>query len=238
MFEAINKRDILWTLETLVSINEIPSQGRLLIGVLFTRPSLSLAKNEIIPNLEYLHRRTDKNIHFFCPGFAFGSESYAKEYWNAKDYRSALDIRQRIENDRNQWMFSEKKFIECLSEFENDTCWKYSGETDLLLFQGYVSKKRTKIDYSSAIACSLNNLLRASVVESINVFLENLIRDAKPVHNYCNNHDLTRMSDKEGWKYGSRALAEWLVALLPGKAPAKRLFHAINELKIRDISKN
>ncbi len=195
----------------MVSTNELLPQGRILIGVLFTRPPLSLAKNDIIPNLEYLHRRMDKNIHFFCPGFAFGSKEYAKGYWNTKDYKAAHNIRDRIERNRNQWMFSEEKFVECLLEFENDTTWKYSWETDLLLFQAYVSKKRTGIDYSSAIVCSLDTLLRASVIESIHVFLESLIRDAKPVHNYCNDHDLDRMSDIEGWKYGSMEVVRWQI---------------------------
>lgn len=78
MFEAISKNDILWTLRRLVTINKVPPQGRLIIGVLFTRPSLSLAKNEIIPNLEYLHRRSATHMHFFCPGFAFGNKRYAR----------------------------------------------------------------------------------------------------------------------------------------------------------------
>ncbi len=237
MFEAVNKPDILRTLRRLVTVNDIPPQGRLVIGVLFTRPSLPLAKMDIIPNLEYLHRRTEQHMHFFCPGFAFGSENYARNYWSSQDYRSALDINERIESDRNIFMFSEKKFVECVSQFEDDTDWKYSGETDLLLFQAFVSNKRTEIDYESAISCTIEQLQKANVFQSLNTFLEKLIMESKPIHNYSNNTSLSRMSDKEGWRYGSRALAEWLVSLLPGNDLAIRLFSTLKELRIKDISK-
>ncbi|WP_339136690.1 MAG: hypothetical protein WGN25_02230 [Candidatus Electrothrix sp. GW3-4] len=134
-------------------------------------------------------------------------------------------------------MFSEKKFVECVSEFETDFDWQYSGESDLLLFQAFASERRTEIDFTSAIASTIEHLQRAAAFQSVHSYLEDLIRTAKPIHNYCNNANLTRMSDKEGWRYGSRALADWVINLLPAKAPAKKLFNVINELRIKDISR-
>ena len=239
MFEAVNIKDIVSTLECLREREEFPPQGRLLVGILFTRPGLPLAKTDIIPHLEYLHRRTELHMHFFCPGFAFNDLEGPCSYWEGKDYENlSYEKRHNISHSRLNYYFSDSRLISCINEFEVETRWKYSGESDLLIVQAKVNKKVVELDFESAIACNLREtLMREKITPSLPEFFEKLIRDAKPVHNYTNNQDLTyRISDVEGWRYGSRSIAEWILSLVPGNKYVKKNANLIDQLRIRDIS--
>ena len=240
MFEAVNIEDILFTLRSLQRRKEIPPQGRLLVGILFTRPSLPLAQTDIIPNLEYIHRRTALHMHFFCPGFAFFDQPRPCSYWRANDYKNlSYEQRHNINHSRLNYYFSESMFINCIDEFEAKTRWKYSGESDLLILQAIVNKKSVGIDHTSAIVCNLETLVRNKIIPSLPNFLEKLIQDAKPVHNYTTNQSLThRISDIEGWRYGSRSLAEWMLSLIPKNKQLKQSTSLLNQLRVQDISVN
>lgn len=40
-----------------------------MVGLLFARPDDTLAKVEVVPNLDYFHYRSGKHINFFCAGY-------------------------------------------------------------------------------------------------------------------------------------------------------------------------
>lgn len=233
MFEATSTADVINALGFLQYGDQLPAQGRVQVGLLFARPGLTLAKEQVLPNLEYFHRRSAEKMHFFCAGYAFGSAEYASEYWTSKDYRvlSSQSIDQ-LDRDRDVWQFSERRFVEFVQELEETTTWRYRGETELIILQALINKRHVRLDYMSAVALSLDRLVEEKVIRSVPEFLENVIRDAKPIHNV---HLAWSTSDVEGWRYGSRKLGDWLLSLLPGRTEGVA---ALSELGIRDISKS
>lgn len=41
-----------------------------MVGVLFAPAEVRLAREEIVPGLDYFHHRAGKNIDFFCAGYS------------------------------------------------------------------------------------------------------------------------------------------------------------------------
>lgn len=49
------------------------AQPRRMLGFLFARPDLPLARDEIVPSLNYFHHRAGDKIDFFCVGYGWFS---------------------------------------------------------------------------------------------------------------------------------------------------------------------
>lgn len=136
-----------------------------MIGLLFAQSGSFLAKEEIIPSLEYFHYCSDKNIHFFCGGYS----AYANIY---------LDNKPVVSINGAKWYFSPKEFHTLCREVERLTDWKYSGETDLILLNFDDLPQKKIIDFESAILFPLEKMIKENQISSVRSFFEQIFRFA------------------------------------------------------------
>lgn len=66
-----------------------------MVGLLFAPPGARLAREHIIPSLDYFHHRSGDNIDFFCAGYS--------RYGFTPGERP-------VSNDDPPWMFSDQVF--------------------------------------------------------------------------------------------------------------------------------
>jgi hypothetical protein len=192
-----------------------------MIGILMVRPQCSIAKDEILPSLEYFHVRSGKNISFYFPGYRRALESEADKVITTVD--------------RTKWTFDEWCFDDFRSQLEQDTKWKYSATADLILTNAKVSKTdwagNSCIDLSSAICADLDHMKEIGAIRSVSSFFEQIFR-------YAENQDgvdpTWGFSDVAGLRIAGSALKEVLLSLVP-----KPLRHSVERaagFAIRDIA--
>ncbi len=74
-----NLEDLLRTISFDLESKPIPEGDNKLLGIMFCRPQLLLAKLEILPSIEYFHVRSNHFVDFYFPGFTetkYGVYSY------------------------------------------------------------------------------------------------------------------------------------------------------------------
>lgn len=147
------------------------------IGILLTRPKSEAGKN-IIDSLPYYHHRSGKSINFYLPGYG--------AYWHGS-YPDEINI---VKIDGTQWSFSNQKYAEFINDIENNSQWKYSGESELLL----IEYRNDSLDYSNVLCFNLDAMLRDDVIPSINMFFEGIFREASK------QKSVTQISDISGIK--------------------------------------
>lgn len=130
-------------------------------------------------------------------------------------------------------MFNAAAFDGCRRDLEGQTQWKYSGETDLVLA---VARKpqhgRAWIDYSSAISCNLEAMLRDGAITSVRGFFEQIFAAGE---NYESSDPIWSLSDKLGVKVGGNLIVESVLALLPEQV--RKSYKAAKHLAVRDVSR-
>ena len=159
-----------------------------MIGFLFSRPYSSLSKSQIIPNLDYYHHRSGKNIDFFCAGYGMYWESFRNEIPDQITVTTGRDI---------NWLYSNEKFNLFRKEIETLTNWNYSGSSDLLLCNAYLQNKNdVRIDFSNIFVCDLEKMIADSVILSVERFFENIFKyadnpsETNPVSDFIVNKDI------------------------------------------------
>jgi hypothetical protein len=93
--------------------------GVRMVGLLFAPPETRLAREEIIPGLQYFHYRSGNNIDFFCTGY--------RRYGPDPGYDEKI-----VTNDRPPWIFNLRMYDEFRRQIQQRSSWRYSGEADLL----------------------------------------------------------------------------------------------------------
>jgi len=201
-----------------------PEQGVRLVGLLFSRPTSPLAKEEIIPNLDYFHHRSGNHVDFFCAGYG--------QYWQGR--RDEFPDQTRVgPGQHSDWLFSAMKFNDFRGEIERMTRWRYSGAVDLILANGRYDAEQDEghIDFSSAISCQLDKMKREGAITSVEAFFEEIFRFSETTR----GRDPTwGFSDKKGIAIAGSALKRLILELLPRKIgdDLRRLEH----LAVRDVS--
>lgn len=152
--------------------NELTNKARRseanLAGILFARPNSPLAKEEIVPNLSYFHRRSANKVHFFCCGYG--------AYWQPSDYEGKVKVAQIEHAD---WYFSQNMFDNLRRVFESETNWKYSGATDLLLLNLTDDRGEGSIfDFTTALKFPLEKMKSEGSICSAETFFEDVFRFA------------------------------------------------------------
>lgn len=194
-----------------------------LIGILFCMPTSKAGKDEVLPNLDYFHQRSALFVDFFCIGYGThpGDDAVSE-----KPQPVAVV-------DNAQWQFSPREFNSCRARLEAGTKWKYSGETDLLL--AVARKPRdgaAYIDYSCAIACNLEEMVRDSAIQSIRAFFEKIFQFGEK---YKSDDPVWELSDKFGASGGGQLLTEAVLTLVPDEVRKK--YKALRGFAIRDVSR-
>jgi hypothetical protein len=103
------------------SVSKGPAGKMQLVGLLFMRKGQKLADGEIVPSLDYFNARSAKT-DFVLPGWKYDSESV------------------------DQWSFDENVFVTACKVVRENTKWKYSGGTELLLFEAHKGERITQAD--------------------------------------------------------------------------------------------
>lgn len=185
------------------------------VGILFCRPEIDFVKKEILSSLNYLHHRSGDNINFFCCGYG--------AYWPDKS-----NVVTTI--DSVDWLFSDKKFVNLIEEFESKTNWQYSGETDFLLLDIVPSNDNT-LNIQNALVCNLEQMQKDNAFSSVRSFFENLIR----FYASSENKSTLAYSDIQGINKGLEFLKDSILNHLP--LDLGKLYRSAGNYVVRDITK-
>jgi hypothetical protein len=191
-----------------------------MVGLLFAPPEVRLARDEIVPGLDYFHHRSGDNIDFFCGGYRrYGYEVRRGE--------------REVTKDEPPWIFSTSSFEAFREEIQRLTRWRYSGEADLLLMNGISGGEAdtAHLDFSSAITCDLDRMIRDKAISSVRRFFEEVFQFAEK----ASGTDPTwGFSDHQGLRAGGSALKRAILALLPRKLGDE--YARAEHLAVRDLS--
>ncbi|SDH62005.1 hypothetical protein SAMN05421846_101337 [Chryseobacterium taeanense] len=122
--------------------------------------------DEIIQRLEYLNQRSGENLHFYCAGFG--------AYWNeeiAPDME-ILNISLLHNSNRIPWAFSQNFFAKFVTELENETNWKYSGGTEIIVLD-------KNLEFRNCIVFKIDEMISDKIIRSPNDIIEALIQQSK-----------------------------------------------------------
>lgn len=174
-----------------------------LVGVLFCLPTSKTGKEEILPNLDYFHHRSALFVDFFCVGYGTHPGTGPDELRPAPV--SVVD--------NAQWRFSSQEFNNCRAAIESLTKWQFSGETDLLLAVARKPKSgQATLDYSCAIACNLEEMIRDEAITSVRAFFEKLFQFGEQ---FTGPDPVWKLSDKLGVQSATGLLEDAVLTLVP-----------------------
>jgi hypothetical protein len=143
------------------------------IAIIFARPDSPAFKADLFPSLEYYHHRSSKLIELFVIGYL------------PKSYSQGDDI------SANEWsdlLFDAEKFAESIGEIENETTWRYSGQTDIIVAMAHLNMRKypngalmaqSEIDFSQAVCLCVERAVADKLIPSGSAFLENVIRASR-----------------------------------------------------------
>jgi len=196
------------------------SRNSKLIGILFSHPSAPLAKSEILGQLPHFHLRSGDAVDFFCIGY--GTDWPENHY---ADQKSVVRI------GGVDWLFSEKAYSDVIDQLEQETTWKYSGETELILVSAIKDNlDNVVLDYSSAIVCNLDTMAKDEAFSTVRSFFTEIFRYAK-----TNNQVAPfNLSDNRGIALGKSALKKAILSLLPSNL--KESYKKAEHYAIRNIA--
>jgi hypothetical protein len=235
MLPAISISQVEW-LCSQTQPPKIPHRRRML-GLLFARPGVKLAKEQVFPNLQYFHKRSGRHIDFFCAGVAKGEMRIADHQFGEHDYVRVTsvdsDYHKLSDYDRvSPYLYSDSAFVDFCEEVEAKSTWRYSGETDLLLMDCEIARGGAAVDFSQVVALNLDELVRAGVVSSITALFETIVRQVQPT-NVMNPKLTLDVSDALGGRAVTKLTYEALLKLLPSQA--SQALTAIRYLRTKDI---
>lgn len=188
-----------------------------IVGILFARPESRFTQDEILPNINYWHHRSDHHTDFFCPG-------YLREDELGYEGKPAIEI------GGIQWCFSVRSFVAVLAELEDCAKWRYSGGCELLLTNARYDKVRQQasLDLSSAIVFDLEAAKQDGAFREVNNLCETIFQFAANL-NEAVDDPVWEFSDKQGLRIVRGSLKSFLVSYLPSwlKPEARKAFHFV-----------
>lgn len=181
------------------------SDARQMVGFLFARPDLPLARDEIVPSLNYFHHRSGEKIDFFCVGYGWFSPPNV-----------APDQREVHVSGRNEmgWGFSARRFDEFRRDIEKETNWRYGGGTELLLTNAFLphGSQRVELEWNSVIRCDLDRMKTDGAIIGVNQLFEEVFRYADT----ASDADPTwAFSDAQGIRMARSGLKRLFLSFLP-----------------------
>lgn len=194
MMTTNSRKEIVKHLDQYFQMGGFNPYGGCLVGIVFSRPQSKVFREGIQPSLEYLHLRSGQRAILYFGGYSAPSKGVSP-----------------TDATPNDWSFDAKEFVRFVSEMEHFTRWRYSGESDLILVSA-TKEVSDYLDFSRAVAVTLERLLRDSAISSIEAFLEELFRSA----NSADNSNITEIfSNSQGLKRAREALKEFALNALP-----------------------
>ncbi|OGW32867.1 MAG: hypothetical protein A2X59_03815 [Nitrospirae bacterium GWC2_42_7] len=204
---------------------EDPHKRTKLLGILFCRPQLKAAKDEVIPHLNYFHVRSGPHVDFFFAGFH-----------RIQDHISDGPFAYEVDGvDGEKWIFDEREFNRWRYELEQASKWRYSGGNDLVLANARYDDEHREpyIDLGHAVCMNLEEAQQSGASPELSMILEGIFR-------YAESPDLKDpvwgLSDESGKRIGGNALRKLFVSILPEalRGSAEHAFH----YAVRDIGRS
>jgi hypothetical protein len=191
-----------------------------MVGLMFVTPDTPLATTDVYPRMSKFHARSGKHIDFYFAGYRQGGQPKSTQFV-------------RIEGPKGSWYYSQKDFDRLVSDMESKTTWKYSGDTDLLLMNGWLDGPRSKatLDFKTAIVCQLETMKRDEAFVSVGQFFEQIFRFAE---SFEGDDPTWGFSDREGVAIAGSALKRFIYSLLP-KSLSKDATRA-EHFSVRDLA--
>ena len=142
-----------------VELSENNTQHWKMFAIVFARPAVALAKEYVIPNLEFLHDLSSDHIDFYFVGYQLADQTQGGEI---------------VSVGQGNWVYKNFDFVRLTKHFEASINWKYSGRTDIILANYTLLNGEIVIDYSGAIAMKLENAIECKAINSIEEFMKKL----------------------------------------------------------------
>jgi hypothetical protein len=134
--------------------------------ILFAPPFSKVAREGIIPRIGYLNNRSATDIHFYCAGYG--------GYWHIDDFPDMEAIGD-VRYDGGTvipWSFSQKCFSAFVDELEIKTAWKYSGETEMIVFDSAVA-------FTDCLVLDIERMVKDDAIDRASEIFESLIQYAR-----------------------------------------------------------
>lgn len=133
-----------------------------LCAVLFAPPFSKVAAEGVIPRIGYLNEHSKQTIHFYCAGYG--------GYWNEQEVPDMTPLKsvRYASGTVIPWAFSESMFAAFVESLHEASTWRYSGETDLILFNASVS-------FDDCIVFKVVRMLADGAIDSCGSLFEDLI---------------------------------------------------------------
>jgi hypothetical protein len=134
--------------------------------LLFAPPFSKTAKEGIVPRLGYLSSRSADDIDFYCAGYG--------GYWQKRDFPDMEfigDVRY-ADGVRIPWSFSQKEYSAFVDEFEQASTWRYSGETELIVFNALAS-------FEDCLVLDIERMIADDAIDRPSALFESLIQYAR-----------------------------------------------------------
>jgi hypothetical protein len=98
--------------------------------------------------------------------------------------------------------------------FSETLNWQYSGETDLLIFNGRYNAKsgEAMLDLSQVVALTLERAIQEKAIQSVSALMETVIAVTE---RHQGNNPAWALSDSQGVRLAGSALKKFLLSLLP-----------------------
>ena len=171
MIPAYSYDQIIQILKYAFDFRYIENSSLKMTGLLFSPLYTRIAKEEIIPRLNYYHRRTGDNLDFFCAGYEGNLPPF--EYMNDE---VELGVTEPDTEQEISWTYSDTIFLKLRKEISDMTGRHYSGESDLILANAIYDKEfqTVALDFSSAIFLDLDLMLKDEPTLSVGRIFENI----------------------------------------------------------------
>jgi len=195
--------------------NRYKRKDAALTGILLARPEDKLAKELVLPNLEFWHYRSDYYTDFFCAG-----------YVPTELVSSAKPVGVTI--DSSEWGFSLPAFVEIVGALECEAGWKYEGDPCLLLLSSYYDGNVARLDFRRCLHLNLREALEDKAISTPTQIVEVIFQLAKEI-NEGTEDPVWELSDKLGHKVIKAGIKDVLLSLLPGclASSTKKVLHFV-----------
>jgi hypothetical protein len=184
------------------------------VGLIFGRPACEVFQDELLPDHNYYHLRSDSNVELFYIRYADPDAEY-------------LTVGAFDENH-----FSDRSFVSAVADFEERTTWQYSGQTDVILLNSFFShKQNVYLDFTNVFAIQLEEAVASKLIPSGRSLIEEVMRQSR----HSETQDvITEVSDVVFLRNARQSFLSWVMGLV--KLKAEDLGNAYRSC-VRDVSR-
>ncbi len=200
--------------------NRYKRKDVVLTGILLARPEDKLARDSILPNLDYWNYRSDYFTDFFCAGYI--PRGFVED-------TEAIGVTV----DGIEWGFSLQAFVEIVEHLEETTGWSYQGDPTIILQNAYFDGEKAHLDYHRCMRMNLRKAIGDKSIGTPTEFAEAVFEFAKK-NNENYDDPVWELSDKLGHRVLKRGIKDAFLAWLPKwLSPATReaMHYAVHELE-------